>query len=146
VIAYQLFSGRLPYGTQVSAVRSRSDLQRLAYRSVRSDRSPLPGWLDTVLMKATHPLAHKRYDALSELVHDLHHPPRHALQSQRTPLMQRHPLRVWQGLTLLFGLLALLLAAQLVRRSPLAGGHAMPRPAEASSMLPMRAHGSMTPS
>lgn len=133
VIAYQLLCGRLPYGTQVSGVRSRSELQRLAYRSVRDDRPQLPAWLDTVLMKATHPLAHKRYDALSEWVHDLHHPPRHALQAGTAPLLQRHPLRVWQGLTLVLGLLALLLAAQVLRLSRPAGPHARPAPAHAAA-------------
>ncbi len=74
VIAYQMLSGRLPYGAEVSRSRTRAAQRRLTYRSVLHDEREIPAWIDDVLRKATHPDPLKRYQELSEFVHDLRHP------------------------------------------------------------------------
>jgi serine/threonine protein kinase len=95
-IAYQMLSGRLPYGAEVARVRTRSAQRRLTYRSVLDDKRDIPRWIDEVLRKATHVDAHKRYAEPSEFAHALRHPDAEWLQKTRPPLLERNPVRFWQ--------------------------------------------------
>ncbi len=69
-----MLTGRLPYGTHVSRLRTRADLRRLVYVSARDEQRHIPDWVDDALRRAVHPLPHKRYDALSEFMQDLRQP------------------------------------------------------------------------
>ena len=113
VIAYQMLSGRLPYGTAVAQARTVSAQRGLRYRCVLHDKRDIPAWVDGALRKAVHPDPLRRYEALSEFVHDLRHPNRAFLAATRPPLAARHPVRFWQGIC---ALLALLLVALLFTR------------------------------
>lgn len=114
-IAYQMLTGRLPYGLQVTRLRTPAELQRLRMVPVRDFRPDLPPWLDAVLRKALHPQAARRQEALSELVHDLHAPGPQFVGLRAPPLIERHPLRFWQTLCALLALAVLALIAALVR-------------------------------
>ena len=114
VIAYQMLSGRLPYGIHASAVRTRADAQRLTYESVIDDRRAVPAWVDAVLARAVHPEPRKRHEALSALVQELREPGAAALGRERVPLIERHPLRFWRALSAALALVALAQAAVLV--------------------------------
>jgi len=109
VIAYQLLTGQLPYGTRIPGLRSRSQLRKLSYNPARLYRDDLPDWVDGALARAVHPEPHKRYPALSEFTFNLRQPDHHWHQQHRKPLIERHPLGFWQGLSALL-LLALLLS------------------------------------
>jgi serine/threonine protein kinase len=113
VIAYQMLSGRLPYGAQVARIRTRAEQQRLAYRSVIDPQREIPAWVDGALRKAVHPNPLKRYEALSEFVHDLRHPNRAFLNEARPALMQRDPLLFWKGLALLLAVAVAILLGVL---------------------------------
>jgi serine/threonine protein phosphatase PrpC len=113
VIAYQMLSGRLPYGAQVARIRTRAEQQRLAYRSVIDPQREIPAWVDGALRKAVHPNPLKRYEALSEFVHDLRHPNRAFLNEARPALMQRDPLLFWKGLALLLAVAVVILLGVL---------------------------------
>jgi len=109
VITYQMLTGHLPYGLQVTQLRSPADLPRLRYLPARERRPDLPFWLDAVLRRALHPHASKRQEALSEFVHDLR-TPRPQYQHDRTPpLIERNPVVFWQVLTLLLAAAVLVL-------------------------------------
>ena len=110
VIAYQMLTGRLPYGTAVSKARTKSQQRKLRYKSAIDENSEIPAWIDGALRKAVHPDPYQRYDELSAFVFDLRHPNKDYLQSSATPLMQRNPLLFWQGLVavLLIVIVALL--------------------------------------
>jgi len=109
VITYQMLTGHLPYGLQVTQLRSPGDLQRLRYIPARERRPDLPFWLDAVLRRALHPQVHKRQEALSEFVHDLR-TPRPQYQRDRTPpLIERNPVVFWQVLTVLLAAAVLVL-------------------------------------
>ena len=110
VIAYQMLTGRLPYGTAVSKARTKSQQRKLSYKSALDESSEIPAWIDRALRKAVHPDPYQRYDELSAFVFDLRHPNKDTLQSSSTPLMQRNPLLFWQGLVavLLIVIVALL--------------------------------------
>jgi serine/threonine protein phosphatase PrpC/aminoglycoside phosphotransferase len=109
VIAYQMLSGQLPYGTEVAKLRGRSGLYRLAYRSIQEVNRSIPGWVDETIRRAVHLNPYKRYDELSEFTHDLRHPNPQYLRKGRPPLLERDPLAFWRGLSLLLFLLVLFL-------------------------------------
>ena len=109
VIAYQMLSGRLPYGAEVSRSRTRAAQRRLAYRSVLDDEREIPAWIDDVLRKATHPDPLKRYQELSEFVHDLRHPNPAYLNRTRRPLLERNPAAFWKGVSLLLAIVVVVL-------------------------------------
>jgi serine/threonine protein phosphatase PrpC/predicted Ser/Thr protein kinase len=110
VIAYQMLSGRLPYGARVPQARTRAAQRRLTYRSVLDDAREIPAWIDAALRKAVHPDPDKRYEELSELVYDLRHPNQAFLSETRPPLLERDPATFWKGVSLLLaGVIVLLL-------------------------------------
>jgi len=104
VVAYQMLSGRLPYGARVAQCRTRSAQRMLVYQSVLDDKREIPLWIDRVLKKAVHPDPSRRYEELSEFVHDLQHPHREFLGSDRPPLLESHPILFWKIVSLLLAI------------------------------------------
>ncbi len=117
VVAYQMLSGRLPYGADVSRIRSPASQAKLRYRSVLDVDREIPAWIDAALRRAVHPNPLKRYEALSEFVHDLRHPPHDAGTFRRTPLIDRNPLLFWKGVSLVLLVAVLVLLRLLIGRS-----------------------------
>jgi serine/threonine protein phosphatase PrpC len=113
VIAYQMLTGRLPYGAEVSKARTRSQQRKLKYKSALDDNRELPVWIDGALRKAVHPDPYQRYDELSEFMFDLRHPKREFLQSSPAPLMQRNPLLFWQILAAVLAIIICILLYEL---------------------------------
>ncbi len=111
VIAYELLTGKLPYGEQ----RSMKGGRERRYRPAIHHRPDLPVWVDGALQRAVHPDPQKRYEALSELVHDLSHPNPALIPTDTAPLLERNPLAFWRGLALLLLAINLLLAVLLLR-------------------------------
>jgi serine/threonine protein kinase len=113
VIAYQMLSGKLPYGAEVAKSRTVAAQRNLMYDSVLHDDREIPAWADEVLKKAVHPNPNKRFDELSEFIYELRHPNQAYLSRTRAPLIERNPVAFWKGLSLL---LAAILAAVLIHR------------------------------
>ncbi|HET9864508.1 MAG TPA: bifunctional protein-serine/threonine kinase/phosphatase [Steroidobacteraceae bacterium] len=111
VIAYQLLSGRLPYGAQVARARTRAAQRQLRYESVLADDREIPAWIDEVLRKAVHPDPQRRHAELSEFIHDLRHPSAAWLSRARPPLLERNAAAFWRGAALI---LAVALVVSLV--------------------------------
>jgi serine/threonine protein kinase len=112
VIAYQMLSGRLPYGTNVAKATSRSAQRRLVYRSLLDDKLAIPSWIDGALRKAVQVDPPRRYDEISEFLYDLRHPNARFLRQERAPLLERNPVRFWKGVSLvLFVILVYLIGA-----------------------------------
>ncbi len=110
VLAYHMLSGGFPYGTEVSKSRTAAAQRRLQYGSVLNDEREIPAWVDETLRKAVHPNPYKRYQELSEFMFDLRQPNRQFLNKTRPPLLERHPVRFWQGISaILAGIIVLLL-------------------------------------
>lgn len=108
VIVYQMLTGRLPYGAEIAKARTKAQQRKLKYQSALDDTREIPAWIDGVLKTAVHPDPYKRYEALSEFMHDLRYPnPKFINVSQ--PLIERNPLLVWKGLTFIFGCIILVL-------------------------------------
>jgi serine/threonine protein phosphatase PrpC len=116
VIAYQMLSGRLPYGAEAARVRTRAAQRKLRYDTLLDEQRDLPAWVDAALRKAVHPEPSERYESLSEFVYDLRHPNSSLLRA--TPLVERNPALFWKGVSAALGLalfLLLLLQFGLVR-------------------------------
>ncbi len=101
VIAYQMLSGRLPYGAEAARARTRAAQRQLRYASVLADDREIPAWIDEVLRKAVHPDPNRRYVELSEFVYDLRHPIPSYVSRTRAPLLERNPVAFWRGLALI---------------------------------------------
>ncbi|WP_136439481.1 bifunctional protein-serine/threonine kinase/phosphatase [Pacificoceanicola onchidii] len=111
VVLYEMLTGRLPYGADAARVSNRRDRARLRYRSAIDGENAVPYWIDDTLSRATHPLGHRRFAALSELEAGLTAPPEGSRGRAKRPLAERDPVRFWQAISaLLFGLVLILLA------------------------------------
>lgn len=71
VIAYEMFTGKLPYG---EIEPEKAVKKRFTYSPARWHNPAVPDWVDAALEKATHPNPEKRYALLSEFVADLTRP------------------------------------------------------------------------
>ncbi len=109
VIAYQLLSGRLPYGADVARARTTAAQKRLCYQPLRHAQRDIPAWIDEVLGKALHPDPSRRYAELSEFVFELRQPNPAFLNRARPPLLERNPLLFWKGLSLLLAVTVVVL-------------------------------------
>jgi serine/threonine protein kinase len=109
VIAYQMLTGKLPYGTQVAKTRTRAEQRKLTYASMlHADRS-IPIWIDGAIRKAVHPDPGKRYEELSEFLFDLHRPNKAFLNQTRPPLMERNPVVFWKAISLVLAIVIVIL-------------------------------------
>jgi serine/threonine protein phosphatase PrpC len=118
VIAYQMLTGQLPYGTRVAQTRTRAQQKKLRYQSALDENREIPAWFDGALKKAVHPDPHHRYDDLSEFVFDLRNPNKKFLETSSRPLIERDPLLFWKGLSAILFVLFLTALALLVISRP----------------------------
>lgn len=111
VITYQMLSGKFPYGNEIAQAKSLSAQRKLNYKTIINDDSELPMWIDHTLEQAlkTNPL--KRYNELSEFIHDLRQPNNAFLAKTKPPLIQREPVMFWQSVSFI---LFLIIVAQAV--------------------------------
>lgn len=96
VITYQMLTGKLPYGTQVSKIRTKAHLRKLRYLPAHGATDRIPLWVDDVLEKAVDPDPLKRHAALSELLADLGQNHAAIYNQKVAPLYQRNPVAFWQ--------------------------------------------------
>ncbi|MEN8167878.1 MAG: bifunctional protein-serine/threonine kinase/phosphatase, partial [Pseudomonadota bacterium] len=75
----------------------------------RTFNKAIPSWVDGVLSKTVNPDPRRRYEAMSEFLHDLNQPNDKLLASQQTPWIERDPLSFWRSATLFLFVTNLLL-------------------------------------
>jgi serine/threonine protein phosphatase PrpC len=95
VIAYELLTGDLPYGDSDKP----RPANKLKYISCREHNDQLASWVDGALRKAVHPDPKKRYEAMTEFLHDLAQPNEKFVESGSQPLLERNPMLFWKGLS-----------------------------------------------
>ena len=98
VITYKMLSGKLPYGNAVSATRNRRSQAKLRYRPLGDNDESTPAWVDYAIGKAVNVEPHKRYDEVSEFIHELSKPASAYRVTARPPLLERNPVLFWQCL------------------------------------------------
>ena len=99
VIAYEMLTGKLPYG-EISPQRAAK--KTFTYTSVREYNPLVPDWVDLAIRKAVQPNPERRYRLLSEFVTDLSKPNTSLLSANKIePLMERDPVRFWKAVALM---------------------------------------------
>ncbi len=88
VIAYEMLTGRLPYGKGFATAR---DVTKRTYAPAHNHRSELPAWMDAALAKAVAKKPSERTDALSALVEDLKRPNPSLGYDRARPLSRTRP-------------------------------------------------------
>ena len=96
VIAYEMLTGRLPYGKGFSNAAS---IHKQDYRPARRINPDIPVWLEGALKKAVAKDPNRRYAVLSEFVADLTKPNPAFREYEALPLLERNPVRFWQGVS-----------------------------------------------
>ncbi len=112
VIAYELLTGRLPYGRGFT---NQQDVNRLEYIPVRRFRSDVPAWVDAALAKAVAKNLLHRTEVLSALVEDLRKPNPAQITEGFVPLLNRDQVKVWRSIAVLLALLNIVLLYLLSR-------------------------------
>ena len=111
VIAYQMLSGRLPYGANLARSRTRLAQRKLKYRSVLDNERDTPAWMDYALKRALSIEPTKRYEVISEFLYDLRHPSKVFLKQTRAPLIERNPVVFWQAVSAILLVIVIALAS-----------------------------------
>jgi serine/threonine protein phosphatase PrpC/ribosomal protein L39E len=101
VITYQMLTGKLPYGAEVSRSRTKSAQNKLRYHTALHDEREIPVWVDETLKQALHPNPYKRYQELSEFIYDLSQPSKAFLSKAKAPLLERDPVVFWQSISVI---------------------------------------------
>lgn len=115
VITYEMLTGYLPFGTQISKIRRPKDRQALRYRNAHNDTDSIADWLDEALFDAVHPDPAKRYNALSEFSEGLRSPSVQYQKRHARPLAERDPVRFWKTTSALLALICLSLLVALLQ-------------------------------
>jgi hypothetical protein len=104
-----MVSGKLPYGTHVARANTKSAQRKLKYRSLYTENSDIPFWIDETLRKALHPDPFKRYNELSEFTYDLRIPNPKYVKKVQPPLLERNPIAFWQIISFIQAMIIVLL-------------------------------------
>lgn len=92
VIAYELLTGHLPYGKELTA----KNILKVNYISLKRYTPDIPVWVDKAIEKAAAIFPEQRFDTLSEFIYALKHADSRLINNDYVPLIQRNPIRVWQ--------------------------------------------------
>ncbi|PCI80772.1 MAG: protein kinase [SAR86 cluster bacterium] len=99
VITYEMLSGgKLPYG-EITSNKSKINFKKLRYIPCRDHNEDIPAWLDGALKKSVSPGPENRYHELSEFLYDLRNPNSSLNFIDQRPLIERHPVKFWQGVS-----------------------------------------------
>jgi serine/threonine protein kinase len=109
VVTYEMLSGKLPYGMDVARLRNKKALNRLHYKSIRDSGRTIPMWADEAIRKAIHPVRSHRYREPAEFIYELRHPNAKYLLNTRPPILERDPVMVWQGVSLILAVIVVVL-------------------------------------
>lgn len=105
VIVYELLTGELPYGKELTA----RNLQRVVYRSVKYYNPEIPAWVDKAIEKAVSINPDRRFGKMSEFTYALTRPDSALINTDYVPLLRRNPVKVWQGISAILAAIALVL-------------------------------------
>jgi len=97
VIAYELLTGHLPYGKELSA----RNIRRVTYRSIKHFTPEVPTWVDKAIERATQINPEYRYARLSEFVYALSKPDKSLSNDEFVPLLKRNPTKVWRAIAII---------------------------------------------
>lgn len=97
VIFYEMLTGKKPYEGKLEDCRSLQAYSNLKYIPSYQHNPHVPVWMDGAIKKAMSISAELRYQDVSEFLYDIQHPNADFLGAESLPMLQRNPLRFWQG-------------------------------------------------
>ncbi len=110
VMVYEMMTGHLPYGDQLTREINWRTLNKINYQSAINWNPMIPLWMDGAIEKACKLDIKQRYDTFSEFLFDLKKP-NPAFMQRRVPLIEKNPGLLWKILALVLLLSNLLLLA-----------------------------------
>ena len=112
VIVYQMLSGKFPYGVEVARSTTIALQKKLKYTHLYSEENNIPIWIEETLKKGLEPDPYNRYGELSEFIYDLRHPNESFLNKTRPPLLERNPVLLWKGISLVLSIVVVVLLSR----------------------------------
>lgn len=100
VMVYEMLTGELPFGDQLSRNLNWKTINKLSYQSAILYNPMLPLWMDGALEKCCKLDARSRYASFSEFLFDLKNP-NHIFMNRSVPLIEKNPGLVWKWISLL---------------------------------------------
>lgn len=98
-IAYEIFTGELPYGEGINECRSRADYERLRYRCGNQFNPVIPIWFDRTLERGCAIDPDKRYHTIAEFIADLGNPNPEYLLEDPSEYKSRNASLFWKILS-----------------------------------------------
>lgn len=98
-IAYELFTGKLPYGTAIESCQVPRDFDALRYIPAQQVNPRIPVWLDRALEKGVHFDLQERYSQLDAFMQDIRYPNPDFLRDEVKKQSQGNRLLFWQLLS-----------------------------------------------
>lgn len=109
VIVYEMLTGHLPYGKEMSA----KNIKRARYISVKRYNPGIPVWVDKAIEKAVNINPENRFSVLSEFTYALNKPDSSLINNDYVPLIKRNPVRTWQAISFILVIVNITLLYQL---------------------------------
>jgi len=109
VIVYEMLTGHLPYGKEMSA----KNIKRVRYISVKRYNPGVPAWVDKAIEKAVHINPENRFSILSEFSYALNKPDSTLINNDYVPLIKRNPVRTWKIISFVLVVINVILIYQL---------------------------------
>lgn len=103
IIAYKMLTGAHPFGEKYQTCQQYRDFSNLNYVPSFSLNPLVPVWVDGALKKALSVSQELRYGDVSEFLFDLSHPNKAFMKDIPMPLLERNPIRFWQGVSVVLG-------------------------------------------
>ncbi len=97
VMAYEMLSGQLPYGSALST----NTLKRVKYIPINRINDQIPAWIDAALEKGVRLNPQRRYQALSEFMLDISTPNKDLSKTHSEPLLDKNPIGFWKAISIL---------------------------------------------
>jgi len=98
-ITYEIFTGNLPYGSEVEECRTAFDYDRLRYREASRFNPVIPLWFDGAMKKGVAFDLEERYGSIASLIKDLSQPNPGFLKIDPVEEKQASSLMFWKLLS-----------------------------------------------
>lgn len=108
-IAYELFTGHLPYGETIEECRTAMDYDRLRYHHASYYNHIIPLWFDRALEKGVKFDLSERYLSIADFIKDLKNPNPDFLRDDPKIELTKSPLLFWQAMSAFWILMLLLM-------------------------------------
>ncbi len=110
IIAYEMLTGKHPYGKGFSAKRH---VGKCPYTPAARHNPGIPAWIDGALEKAVYCDQAKRYEVLSEFLGDLSRPNPKFVGGKSKPLIESDPVAFWRGLAFVLAAVVFILLVKI---------------------------------